>query len=146
MSKDPAEMAAARERLEKLSHWLDQCFTLPGTRWKFGFEALLGLIPVAGDLAGLGLSLWTLGEAQRAGAPKPLLWRMAGNAALDAGLGALPVVGDLFDFFFKANRRNLELLRQHLDVRLPHAKRSPWRWLVLAVLLTLGLVWWWARH
>ena len=147
MTEPNPQAIAARERLEKLSHWLDRGLRVPGTSWRVGIESLLGLVPVVGDLGGLALSLWTLREAHQAGAPKPLLWRMAANCALDAGAGSLPVLGDLFDFFYQANRRNLELLREHLDVRLPTPKRSPWRWVVLAVAVGLSAAaWFWWRQ
>lgn len=75
---------------------------------------MLGLIPGVGDAVGLGLSAWLMAQARRAGASRWLLARMAANMGLDATIGAIPVLGDWFDFAFKANRRNLRLLQEHL--------------------------------
>src|SRR6266487_3882382 len=91
-------------RLRKLAYWLDGV----------GLDPLLGLIPGAGDAAGAVLSAWVLIEAFRLGASRATLLRMAGNVVLDAGLGAIPVVGDFFDFVWKANLRNVALLERHL--------------------------------
>lgn len=134
------------ERVQRLARWLDAGLRVPGTQIRFGVEAVLGLIPVAGDAVGLLLSLWLIELARRAGAPAPLLWRMAANAALDAGAGALPLIGDVFDLLFKANSRNAELLRQHFepDEKAPQRSASL-RW--IGVLLTVIAVffWWWWR-
>jgi hypothetical protein len=112
---DHAALAAAERRLERLAVLLDAQFVLPGTGFRFGVDGLLGLVPGVGDAIGAGLSAWLIIEAQRLGAPKPLLARMVANLALDAAVGAVPVLGDLFDVAFKANLRNMRLLRRHLD-------------------------------
>ena len=88
---------------------------LPGTSFRFGIDAVLGLVPGVGDAIGAGLSAWLIIEAQRLGAPNILLARMAGNLMLDAAVGAVPLLGDVFDAAFKANLRNMRLLRRHLD-------------------------------
>ena len=145
--KAPAtpEAQAARERLQRLSYWLDRGLRLPGTGVRFGLEPLIGMIPVVGDAAGLLLSGWLIVEARRAGAPPPLLLRMTGNALLDAGAGALPLVGDLFDFFFQANTRNAELLRGYLEPEAPVKAAPRSRLPRLALLLcAVGAVFlWW---
>jgi len=142
-----AEARAAAERALRLGRWLDAGLRVPGTRLRFGLEAVIGLVPVLGDAAGLLLSLWLIVEAHRAGAPRALLLRMAGNALLDAGAGVVPVIGDLFDFFFSANLRNAELLRQHFEPaeQPPLPRRTGPR--VLALLLCAGAAffWWWLR-
>jgi hypothetical protein len=134
---------AARERVQRLARWLDEGLRVPGTGWRVGIESLIGLLPVAGDAIGLLLSLWIIVEARRAGAPARLLWRMAGNAALDAGAGALPLVGDLFDFWFRANARNAELLRQHFELQRPEPAARRRSWIALAMCLTFLAAWWW---
>jgi hypothetical protein len=115
---------AAQARVRRLAHWLDQGLRVPGTSLRFGLEPLLGLLPLVGDAAGLLLSLWLIWEARRAGAPGRLQLRMLGNALLDAGAGALPLVGDLFDFCFRANARNAELLRAHFEPDAPAPRRA----------------------
>lgn len=105
--------ARALHRIERAADWLDARFRLPGTRLRFGLDGLLGLVPGVGDAAGLAASAWIVATAREAGAPWGLVARMALNIAVDAVVGAVPLVGDLFDFGFKANRRNAALLRRH---------------------------------
>jgi Domain of unknown function (DUF4112) len=101
-------------RLEWLSWFTDSAIRIPGTARYFGADGLLSIIPGAGSLAGTGISLYLLAEAVRHGAPLPLLARMGGNVAADMVVGAIPVVGFAFDMVFKANQRNLRLLREHM--------------------------------
>jgi hypothetical protein len=111
---DTASAAARLARLRKLAWLLDAQFGLPGTRFRFGVNSVLGLAPVAGDVA-LGLvSLYLVYEARSLGAPPALLARMLANIGIEVVGGAIPVVGDLFDMAFKANLRNLALLETWL--------------------------------
>jgi uncharacterized protein DUF4112 len=108
-----------------------------------GLDPILGLIPGIGDAAGAVFAAWILVEAFRMGASRATLVRMAGNVALDAGLGAIPVLGDIFDFAWKANLRNVALLERHLAG--PAQARRADRSFVLLVIsgvlaLALGLV------
>jgi hypothetical protein len=100
--------------LELLAHWLDSRFRIPGTRIRFGLDSLLGLVPGVGDAATTLPAAYMLYRAHRLGVPRSMLARMGWNVAMDLAVGAIPVVGDLFDLGFKANRRNVELLRQHV--------------------------------
>ena len=100
-------------RLKTLGHLMDESIRLPGG-YRIGWDGIIGLIPGLGDVAGLAVSAYIIAESARMGAPKSVLMRMSANAAIDAILGAVPVIGDLFDFAFKANRRNLDLLQSHL--------------------------------
>jgi hypothetical protein len=97
-----------------VSHLLDDSLRLPGTRFRFGLDAVIGLVPGFGDAAGAVLSAYLLVEAGRAGAPRVTMLRMAGNVALEAVVGTIPLVGDLFDAGWKSNLRNLRLLEAHL--------------------------------
>ena len=106
--------AASLQRLERLVSLLDDKFVVPGTRWRFGLDGVFGLLPVVGNSAGMLFSLYLVFEAKRLGAPNGLILRMLGNVAVDGVAGSVPVLGDLLDFAFKANRRNLALLRRHL--------------------------------
>lgn len=99
--------------LELLAHWLDSRFRIPGTGIRFGLDSVLGLVPGVGDAATTLPAAYILLRAHRLGVPKTMLARMGWNVVLDLALGAIPVVGDLFDLGFKANRRNVDLLRQH---------------------------------
>ena len=100
--------------IELLAWWLDSRFRIPGTRIRFGLDSLLGLVPGVGDAATTLPAAWMLYRAHQLGVPRSMLARMGWNVVMDLALGSIPVVGDLFDIGFKANRRNVELLRQHL--------------------------------
>lgn len=138
----PERAAMVRRRTERLAVLLDSAVGIPGTRWRVGLDALIGLIPGIGDAIGLILGAWFLVEGARVGAPSALLLRMAGNIGLDALVGAVPVLGDVFDIAFKANRRNARLLGEHLGqvegVRPPAHNRVGYL-LAAAVLAVLGL-------
>lgn len=103
------------ERLRAYARWMDAAFRIPGTRIRVGVDSLVGLIPGVGDLAGGALSLYPLLAAARLGAPPSLLLRMGLNIGVDALVGSVPVLGDLFDVAWKANRRNVRLLEEHLE-------------------------------
>jgi len=103
------------ERLRRLAYLLDDRFPIPGTRYRIGLDGLVGLVPGIGDGVTTLLALYIVLEARRLGVPLTKLGRMGINAGLDAVLGAVPLVGDLFDVAWKANRRNLALLLDHLD-------------------------------
>jgi len=100
--------------VSQFAYWLDAGIRIPGTNLRFGLDPILGLIPGAGDAAGAVLAGWILVEALRMGASRATVLRIAGNVALDAALGAVPVLGDIFDFAWKANLRNVALLERHL--------------------------------
>lgn len=105
------------QRIRRLSNLLDSKFRLPGTTYRFGLDSLLGLIPGIGDTAGLLLSSYILYEAKNLGAPASLLVRMAANIGIDALVGTIPLLGDLFDVVWKANNKNLALLHEHFERR-----------------------------
>ncbi len=105
---------AAVRRIRGLTRLLDTRWTFPGTRWRFGLDPLLGLIPVAGGVITLGMSIWLLVEARRIGVPRRLMLSMVGNIALDFLVGEIPLAGDVFDFAFKAHVRNLNMLEKWL--------------------------------
>ena len=102
-------------RLEKLAFLLDSAFVIPGIGRRVGLDAVMGLVPIVGDFAGVALSSYILYEARRLGVPKHVLGRMAMNVAFDGVIGIVPLAGDLFDAAFKANLRNVRLLRKHLE-------------------------------
>lgn len=110
---DAASRRAAIDRLELLANVFDTAFIVPGTNVRFGVEAVLRLVPGIGDAAASVLSCYLLYEAYRLGVPRLLLARMIGNVLLEGAVGTVPVVGDAFDVMFRANRRNVALLRQH---------------------------------
>ena len=100
--------------LSRFANLLDARIRVPGTRLRFGLDPILGLVPGAGDAAGAVLAGWIFVEAVRMGASRATLTRIAANVALDAFIGAMPVLGDIFDFVWKANLRNVAILERHL--------------------------------
>ena len=110
---DAAGRRAALDRLDMLATMFDTAFILPGTNVRFGVESLLRLVPGIGDVIASALSCYLLYEARRLGLPRLVFARMASNVALEALVGAVPLAGDAFDVFFRANRRNVALLRKH---------------------------------
>lgn len=112
--------------LDKLATVLDNQFRIPGTNMRFGMDGIIGLVPYLGDMAGLVVSGFLLRTMVRKGAGPLLMLRMMGNYVLDALVGIVPIVGDLFDFGFKANRRNVDMLRRYYasGEKRPSATRS----------------------
>ncbi len=102
------------ERLERLARLLDTAIVVPGTNFRFGADAIIGLMPGIGDTITTALSAWIVYEAHKLGVPRRLLIRMIANVALDGVVGAVPLAGDVFDVMWRANRRNVRLLREHL--------------------------------
>jgi len=102
-------------RIDALASLLDTAILVPGTNIRFGLDALIGLVPGIGDAITTLMSLYIVNEARALGAPPLLIARMVANVALDGVVGAVPLVGDAFDVAFRANRRNMKLLRGHLD-------------------------------
>ena len=118
---------------------MDESIRLPGG-YRIGWDGIIGLIPGLGDIAGLAVSAYIIAEAARLGAPKSVLLRMSANTAIDTVLGAIPLLGDLFDLAFKANRQNLRLLQSHLEAP-QRTRRVSIGWLVIiGVVALLGLV------
>jgi Domain of unknown function (DUF4112) len=104
-------------RLEPLAKLMDGVFVIPGTNIRMGLDAIIGLVPVAGDMLGGLISTYLIWEARRLGAPRWLIACMVANAFLDTTLGAVPILGDAFDVMFRANMKNMALLRRHLEKR-----------------------------
>ena len=101
-----------------LAHLLDRAFVVPGTRWRFGLDAIIGLVPGLGDMAGSLIGAYSIWIARQLGAPASIQLRMLMNLTIDSVVGIVPLAGDLFDFAFKAHSRNHALLEQWLAT--PH--------------------------
>jgi uncharacterized protein DUF4112 len=121
------------ERLRRLSRLLDNAFVVPGTHYRIGLDAIVGLVPGIGDAIGAIFSIYIIFQAARMGVPKSTLARMIGNVGLDTIVGEIPLLGDLFDVGFKSNIRNMSLIEQH--AQRPTAAKAQSR----RVLLLLGV-------
>jgi hypothetical protein len=130
------------ESLERLGWLMDDLIRIPGLGWRFGLDAIVGLIPGFGDTATSLVSFYILVSAVRYRVPKVTLLRMGLNLAIDYLVGSLPLVGDLFDAWWKSNQMNLELLSKRATVSADEARQgtlSDWLFVALIILLLAGL-------
>jgi hypothetical protein len=130
-------------RLEQLATLMDNQFRIPGTNFRFGLDGILGLIPYVGDLSGLLVSGILVRTMAQKGAGIGIILQMMGNILLDAMVGFIPVLGDFFDFGFKANRRNVHLLKKYYasGKPRPNAKWSLFFLSILMLLVLFGMFW-----
>ena len=103
------------QRLDRLATLLDESIRIPVIGYRIGYDALVGLIPGVGDVAGLAVSSYIVLQAARFRIPRTTVLRMIANVALEAAIGAIPIIGDVFDATFKSNLRNIRLLHKRLD-------------------------------
>lgn len=108
---EPAEL----RRIKAIAYWLDERFRIPGTNIRIGLDGLAGFVPGIGDAATSVIALYLVAEAYRLGMPRRVIARMLSNVGLDFVLGSIPLLGDVFDVAFKANRRNVRLLLDQLE-------------------------------
>lgn len=114
--------ASVRARIEAMEILLERSFRVPGVNVPIGLDALIGLIPVLGDIVTTAMGAYIVWEARNLGMSKWQLTRMGGNVAFDTLLGLVPVVGDAADFLFRSNTRNLRILKKHLDKHHPETR------------------------
>lgn len=120
------------KRLRTLSERLDESFKIPGTKYKIGIDPIIGLIPVGGDLIGGILSTYIMYSGMKMGASPKIITQMAVNIVIEFAVGSIPIIGDLFDFFWKANKKNMELIE---EVTLEKKRIRGTNYLILAALL-----------
>jgi hypothetical protein len=116
------DAAAVRTRVDAMERLLERSFTLPGTNQPVGLDAIVGLVPIAGDAIGALMGLYLVWEARNLGMSKWQMTRMMGNVGIDAAVGAIPFVGVVADFLYRSNTRNLKIIRKHLDRHHPGAR------------------------
>jgi hypothetical protein len=109
------DRAATIAEFERVSRLLDSQWRIPGTSMRFGIDPLVGLVPGLGDVATGLVSAYIVVMAKRLGLPSHVMARMIGNVALDVVVGSIPLLGSVFDLFYKANRRNFRLLQEHVE-------------------------------
>lgn len=112
----PAERLLRLRRLAKVARLMDTAIGIPGTRLRFGADSVLGLVPVVGDAAGALVGLAIVNEARRLGLPRHKIVKMVSNIGVDAACGSVPLLGDVFDLFFKSHRRNLAIILDHFGM------------------------------
>jgi hypothetical protein len=119
LGTDPASV---RQRIEAMEKILERMFVIPGIRKPVGLDAIVGLVPVLGDIAATALGAYIVWEAKNLGMSKWQISRLAGNVGVDWLLGLIPLVGDVTDFFFQSNTRNLRIIKRHLDKHHPQTR------------------------
>src|SRR5438477_7131313 len=136
----PPEEKEKRRSLEPVFKWLalimDEIVRVPGTKFRFGLDPLIGLIPGIGDTSSALVSAFALIQAARLGVPKILLARMSLNILVNEIIGIIPVVGDAFSFWFKSNARNYQIIKDHIASPSGVSRRSDW-FFVIAILVVL---------
>jgi hypothetical protein len=139
----PPEEKRRRQGLEPLFKWLalvmDEFIRVPGTKFKFGLDPLLGLVPGIGDTGSALVSAFALIQAARLGVPKILLVRMSLNILINEVVGIVPVIGDAFSFWFKSNARNYQIIRDHTAAPGAVARRSDWIFVIAVLVLLAGI-------
>jgi hypothetical protein len=139
----PARAIEVERSLDQLSRWMDGLFRIPGVGWRFGLDAIVGLVPGLGDTATSLVSFYILASAVRYRVPKITLLRMGLNIGIDYVLGTVPVVGDLFDAWWKSNQMNVELIRKRATVSAEEARQgriTDWLFVGLIILLLVALL------
>ena len=127
--------------LRRLSQLLDNAIGIPGTKYRFGLDPILGLIPGGGDTIAGALGAYIIIEAARMGIPRKVVWKMVGNILFDSLVGTVPALGDLFDVAWKANVRNMTLLESNLSVdQQEQNRKSDLIFLILLTMLLLIIV------
>lgn len=135
---EPEAKAPTLKRLRQLSRLLDNVITIPGTQIGFGLDPILGLIPIGGDFLGIMFSSYIILEAARLGVSRATLGKMVLNVIVDGLVGAVPVLGDFFDFTWRANTNNIKLLEDYL--KFPSQQKSADGWFIFGVLVGLLLI------
>jgi hypothetical protein len=144
-----AQLQEAKQQWARLlTFWTDSVFEVPGLGWRFGLDPIIGLVPIVGDLVTTVLSFYILTLATQLQVPRSTIARMSLNVAIDYVVGAIPLVGNVFDFAWRANHRNMQLLETALASRGPgRVRQSIWDWLFiggvigLLVAVLIGSIW-----
>ena len=113
---------SVRKRIEAMEMLLERSFRIPGINYPIGLDAIVGLVPVLGDIVTNAMGAYIVWEARNLNMPRWKIWRMIGNVGIDAALGAVPVVGDAADILFRSNTRNLRIVKKHLDKNFPSSR------------------------
>lgn len=143
VAPDEEKRVKVEQGLETLNKYLDELVTVPGIGYKFGLDSVIGLIPGVGDTATSLVSFYILAAGVRYGVPKVTLLRMGVNIGIDYAVGSIPIAGDVFDFFWKSNKMNMELIRKRATVSAEEAKQgrtSDWIFVGVIMLILVGIL------
>lgn len=138
-TKEERKQIEVEESLETLSTYLDGLFRIPGVGWKFGLDSLIGLVPNIGDMSTSIVSFYILIAGVRYGVPKITLARMAFNIGLDYIVGVIPFIGDAFDFFWKSNKQNMDLIRER-GTGPGSGTIGDWIFVIAIIVILIGLL------
>jgi hypothetical protein len=139
LSRQDRKQIEVEQSLDTLSRYLDGLFRIPGTGWRFGFDSVIGLVPNVGDLSTALVSFYILVAGVRYGVPKITLLRMAFNIGLDYIIGVIPVIGDAFDFFWKSNQQNMDLIRERGRGR-GKGTGGDWVFIIVMISILIGIL------
>ena len=139
LKRDERKQIEIEESLETLSRYLDGLFKIPGVGWKFGLDSVIGLIPNVGDISTALVSFYILIAGVRYGVPKITLLRMAFNIGLDYVVGVIPFIGDAFDFIWRSNKQNMDLIRER-GAGLGEGTKSDWIFVILIIAILIGIL------
>ena len=137
--RGPSRLDAAQRDLDALARLLDETLVVPGLRWRLGLEAFIGLVPVLGDVVSAGLGGLLIFRALQFRLPRIVVARMAFNTLLDLTVGTVPVIGDLFDFAYRSNRRNIDLFQRYAADP-GRSTRREWLFFAGLVLVVIGAI------
>lgn len=126
--------------VERVSYLMDEKFRLPGTNFRFGIDPLINLIPVVGDLSGFAVSSMLVLAMAKHGVSRKVLIMMCLNIVLDSTIGAIPIIGQIFDFTYKSNSRNIKLLKEHYDEGKHQGKGKDVIFWIIAILMLSFLI------
>jgi hypothetical protein len=135
-----ARLRKARAEMQTIAWLLDGTFRVPGTRFRFGFDPIIGLIPAAGDLVSGAVGLYLITRAVQFRLPMIVVARMVLNSLLDFVVGAVPVLGDLFDFAFRSNARNMQLFEDYVSDP-ERGTGDQWLFFVALLAILIGVIW-----
>jgi hypothetical protein len=139
LSREEARLARIRQELRGLAWLLDSTFRVPGTRFRFGLDPIIGLVPGAGDIASGAIAVYLMLRALQFRLPLIVVARMLVNTVLDLTIGAIPVIGDVFDFAYRSNARNIALLEEYAVDR-SRSTRAEWLFFGVLAAIVVGIV------
>tara|TARA_R110002096_G_scaffold4493_10_gene20843 strand:+ start:11736 stop:12338 length:603 start_codon:yes stop_codon:yes gene_type:complete len=140
-SEVPVEKRAEVSKTSRFIAWImDEAVSIPGTNVKIGIDPLLGLLPAGGDLAASCAGVFAFIEAVKRGLPIQALWKIVGNIILNAGVGTIPIIGDIFSVMFRSNSRNRDIINDNLRQALAEGREPSWWRVIPAVAAILVFV------